>query len=122
MNSITIAGRLGKDAEQRFTNNEDSVVNFSVAVSKGKDRPTQWFRVAVWGKYGEVLLQYLTKGTIVVVQGELQARVYEAQNKPAVSLDITARQVTLLGGGQGREQEQIPAGGGGSELDNDIPF
>lgn len=100
MNSITIAGRLGKDAEQKYTTGGESVVNFSVAVSKGKNKPAQWFRVAVWGKYGEAIFDYLTKGTTVAVQGELEARQYESNGKPGVSLDITARQVTLLGGGQ----------------------
>lgn len=106
MNSIVIAGRIGKDAEQKYTDSGESVVNFSVAVSKGKNKETQWFRCALWGKYGETLFNYLTKGTSVAVQGELSARTYTSQGKSGVSLDVNARQVTLLGGGQERQPEE----------------
>lgn len=107
MNSINIAGRLGNDAEQKFTGNGDSIVNFSVAVNRpkkgGEKQEPLWFRVAIFGKYGENILNYLTKGTNVAVQGELNARTYESGGQTKLSLDINARQVSLLGGGQDRQ-------------------
>ena len=40
MNSITVAGHLGKDAEIKYLNNGDPVASFSVADSQGRDKPT----------------------------------------------------------------------------------
>lgn len=112
MNSITIAGRIGSDAEQKFFGSGDSVVNFSVAVNRpkknGQKQDPIWFRVALFGKLGETLLAYLTKGTIVSVAGELNVRTYEAKGATQVSVEINARQVSLLGGGEARET--VPAG------------
>lgn len=113
MNSINIAGKLGNDAEQKFTGNGESVVNFSVAVNRakkgGEKQQPLWFRCAIFGKYGETILSYLTKGTSVAVQGELNARTYQASGETKLSLDINARQVSLLGGGQERQAQEPEA-------------
>ncbi len=111
MNNITVAGRLGNDAEQKFFGSGDSVVNFSVAVNRpkkgGQKQDALWFRVALFGKLGETLLPFLTKGTTVAVSGELNVRQYEAKGATQTSIEINARQVSLLGGGQ--SAETVPA-------------
>ena len=124
MNSITIAGRLGSDAEQKFFGDGGSVVNFSVAVNRpkksGEKQAPIWFRVALFGKIGEALLPYLTKGTTVGVAGELNIRTYEAKGEKQVSIEINARQVSLLGGNEARETvpaEREP----GSDEDESFP-
>ena len=71
MNSISIAGQLGKDAEQRFLPNGDAVASFSVADSQGKDKPTIWWNCSLFGKRAEALTQYLTKGQAVTVSGNV---------------------------------------------------
>ncbi len=100
MNNITVAGRLGNDAEQKFFGSGDSVVNFSVAVNRpkkgGQKQDALWFRVALFGKLGETLLPFLTKGTTVAVSGELNVRQYEAKGATQTSIEINARQVSLL--------------------------
>ena len=112
MNNITIAGRIGNDAEQKFFGSGDSVVNFSVAVNRpkkgGQKQDALWFRVALFGKLGETLLPYLTKGVTVGVSGELNVRTYEAKGATQVSVEVNARQVSLLGGGQ-EARETVPA-------------
>jgi single-strand DNA-binding protein len=111
MNNLTIAGRLGNDAEQKFFGDGNSVVNFSVAVNRpkknGQKQDALWVRVALFGKLGESLLPFLTKGTTVGVSGELNVRTYEAKGATQVSVDLNARQVSLLGGGQAAET--VPA-------------
>lgn len=144
MQVITIAGRLGKDAELRNTNSGDAVCNFSVAVEsrQGRDKVTNWWRVSLWGKRGEALNQYLTKGSAVSVIGEFSLGEYDG--KP--QLNVRASEVALQGGNQnGGEQRQsrrepdgsrgsgqttrgpnnsFPTDGGrfGDDLDDDIPF
>lgn len=133
MKNITIAGRLGKDATLRRTQSGDPVLGFSVAVDHraGKEKQTVWFECALWGKRGEALAQYLTKGTSVCVSGDLGTREYEGKTY----LQVRADQVTLVGGGDKRNDDagadNYSHGGGQSaygsqsfanDLDDSVPF
>lgn len=65
-------GRIGRDAELRFTPNGDPVINLAIACEygrKGQDgkRPTQWLDASLWGKQAEALAPYLLKGQQVAV-------------------------------------------------------
>lgn len=65
-------GRIGRDAELRYTPNGDPVINLAVACEygrKGQDgkRPTQWLDASVWGKLAETLAPYLLKGQQIAV-------------------------------------------------------
>lgn len=75
MNTITIAGRLTRDAETRQAGSEQ-VTSFSVAETikdKNGERP-QFFDCSMWGQRGEKIRQYLTKGSPVTVTGSLTTR------------------------------------------------
>lgn len=126
MKTITIAGNVGKDAEVRRTNDGTPVASWSVAVEDrtGKEKATAWFDVSMWGKRGETLSQYLTKGTKVVVTGDFGTREYNGKTY----LTVRADNVTLMGGGQERQSygdvasgDQAPRGSHG-EIDDEIPF
>lgn len=128
MQMITIAGRIGRDAELRTTQNGDSVCGFTVAVDSrnGRDKVTNWWRVSLWGKRGEALSQYLLKGASVTVAGEFGLGEYEG--KP--QLNIRASEIALQGGKtEPREQRREPDGRQGApaqsfadDLDDSIPF
>jgi single-strand DNA-binding protein len=65
-------GRIGRDAELRYTPNGDPVINLAIACEygrKGQDgkRPTQWLDASLWGKQAEALAPYLLKGQQVAV-------------------------------------------------------
>ncbi len=104
MQTIIIAGRIGKDADLRNTPTGDSVCNFSVAVDqrKGHDTVTNWWRVSLWGKRGEALAQYLKKGSSVTVQGEFTLDEYEGKPR----LNIRANEIALQGGKSDNQQER----------------
>lgn len=128
MKSITIAGNIGKSAEVRNTQDGDKVTGWTVAVEDrtGKDKPPIWFDCALWGKRGESLAQYLTKGSKVCVSGELSKREHDGKTY----LTIKAEQVTLMGGkpdAQREEPSHQPSGYGaggrpGGDMDAEIPF
>lgn len=128
MKNLTIAGNIGKDAVTRTTQSGDSVTGWSVAVEErnGQDKRTIWFDCTLWGKRGQSLAQYLTKGTRVAVSGELSTREHDGKTY----LTLRADQVTLLGGGEKREpqeQEHVrmpPAynGTAPADMDDEIPF
>jgi len=123
MKSITIAGRLTRDAVIRDAGS-DKVTGFSVAVDdrSSKEKSTLFFDCSIWGKRGESLAQYLTKGSSVTVSGDFGKREYEGKTY----FTVRVNDVTLQGG------KQSDTGGGGSsseakpvqqyDLNEDIPF
>lgn len=133
---ITIVGNVGRDPELKYLPSGVPVCNFSVAVNErrgtGENRTekTTWFRVAAWRQLAETVSQYLTKGRQVMVVGTVEARAYtDNAGQPAVSLDITARDIVFLGqrgdgqGGSGGDYADDYSGGAGSaESMSDIPF
>jgi single-strand DNA-binding protein len=119
MKVITIAGNVGKDAETRNTQGGQSVTGFTVAVTD-RQKATTWFDVSLWGKRGETVAQYVTKGAKIVVTGELGTREHNGKTY----LTVNASDVTLMGG---RQSESGPAprpsgGGPGADIDDLIPF
>ena len=101
MNIWNFTGNLGNTAEQRLTSGGDSVVSFSVAVKSGygDKAQTTWANCAMFGKRGEAVLKYLTKGQLVGVSGEATLRKYTRKDGvEGVSLDVRVNDLTLLGG------------------------
>jgi len=71
---ISDFGRIGRDAEVRFTGAGDAVCSVPVAVDygrKGTDgkKPTQWYEVTLWGKQAEGLAPFLLKGKQIMFTG-----------------------------------------------------
>lgn len=119
MKQITIAGNVVRDAETRTTQGGDKVCNFSVAVNDRQNNAT-FFGCSLWGKRGDALCQYLTKGTPVTVIGDFSTREYEGKTY----LEVRVSEVALRGGRRREEQprERFDAGSG-PDLDGDsIPF
>lgn len=109
MISAVIAGNITRDAESGTTPNAQKVLNFTVACNrfdpKDKDAAT-FVRVAVWGERGQKLAQYLTKGSSVVVRGELYTREYEKDGQKRTAVEMRADDVKLMGG---KRDEAKPA-------------
>ena len=78
--------RLGRDAELRYTPNNEPVTNLSLAYAHGKagqdgKRPTQWIDATLWGKRAEALTQYLTKGGLhCFTLDELNIQTFQKQD------------------------------------------
>ncbi len=115
MKNITIAGRLTRDAENR-TAGSDNVTGFSVAVDdrQGKEKSTLFFDCNLWGKRGESLSQYLTKGSSVTVSGDLSTREHNGKTY----LTVRVADVTLQGGKQ-QSGDDFRGGGSGSVAGDD---
>ena len=131
MNSITVAGQLGKDSELKQVG-QDQVLSFSVADSQGREKPTIWWNCQLWGKRATSLQQYLTKGQSVTVTGSVSQRTYTDKNGvEKISTDVRVNDVALQGGKRDeaprqaapqRQQAQKPQGGGFDDMDQDCPF
>lgn len=107
MNNWNFTGNLGRDAETRFTQSGDPIVSFSVGVKSGfgDKATTTWANCAMFGKRGEAVAQYLTKGAQVGITGEVSLREWQdKEGQKRVNLDVRVNDLTLLGG----KQESAP--------------
>ena len=100
--TVTIAGRLTKDAELRQAGSSQ-VCSFSVASDTGfgDRKQTHFFNCSLWGRQGEVLAQYLRKGGAVTVVGEFSEREYNGKQYK----ELRAHTVDLQGS-KGDNQSQ----------------
>jgi single-strand DNA-binding protein len=114
VNKAILVGRLGADAETRYTQNGTPVSRVSVAMNRQwKDRAeqiheeTDWIPVILWRS--ERLAEFMTKGKQVYVEGRLQTRSFEdnAGVKRYIT-EVVAQSVILLGGGNGHSSESGP--------------
>ena len=122
MNSISVAGTLGKDAEIRYLPNGDAVCNFSVADSMGKDKGTIWWNCQLFGKRAESLSQYLTKGQAVTVSGNVTEREWsDKEGNKRKTMDVRVQDVALQGGRKEQEAPK-PAPKPAPMDDSDVPF
>jgi len=118
--AISEFGRIGRDAELRYTPSGDAVCNIPVAVDygrKGQDgkKPTQWYEIALWGKQAEGLAPYLLKGKQVFFTGsDLHIEEFrKGDGSQGVKLVCRASEIKFASDGQGQQaqpqRQQPPA-------------
>jgi single-strand DNA-binding protein len=131
LNHVVLIGRLTRDAELKFTASGQAVCKFSIAVNRRKKSGDNWidepnfFDIVLWGRQGESLNQYLVKGKLVGVDGELRQDRWEQDGQNRSKVEIVAANLQLLGGGaggngpsSGGRQESAPANNGGGGASN----
>ncbi len=105
LNKVQLIGRLGKDAEARFTAKGKKYARFSLAVDRtwkdpegSKQETTDWFNVEAWGKLGEICIEYLKKGRLVYIEGRLRTDQWEDKETKEMHhrTMVVARSVQIL--------------------------
>lgn len=103
LNRVQLIGRLGRNPETRFTPSGKKVCNFSIAVdhhwhgAEGEaKKSTNWFNVDAWGRLGEVCQEYLTKGSLVYIEGRLQVEQYEKDGEKRTATRVVASTMQML--------------------------
>lgn len=128
MNIWTFTGRLGRDIEVRYLPNGDAAGSFSVGVDfgYGDKKGTIWARCTLFGKRVEALQQYLTKGQLVGISGELSERKWtDKEGVAKTSQEVRVNDVTLLGGKTQQDAPKMASKGTAQPSDDDdnrIPF
>lgn len=139
MNKVMLIGNLGQDAELKYTQNTNPVLNLRLACTetwKDKDgqkrERTEWIDAVVWGRRAEGLHPHLTRGKQIHVEGSYRTREWEDKNgnkrrSTEVHVGLNDK-IEFLGGGQGPQRQQGQSGQNqqqqstGSFGDDDIPF
>src|SRR3546814_13347213 len=94
MQTITVTGGVGRDAELRSTQRGDQVCSFNVGVNQGygDKTSTNWYRVSLWGQRGESLHPSLLMGVKVAISGEFETSVYEGKTH----LNVRAKEEGIM--------------------------
>ncbi len=115
-----LVGRLTRDAELKYTPSGQAICHFSVATSSRVKKGDQWldepsfWEIDLWGKLGETLNQYLVKGKLVAVEGDMRQDKWEKDGQSRMKVVIKANDVQLLGTGGGSGGSGSGSGGGSS--------
>lgn len=104
MNSVNLIGRLVRDSEISYTAGGYPICKFAIAVNHSRKQGEEWieeasfFDIALWGKRGEALSTYLSKGKQVGITGELRQDRWEKDGVKRSKVYIECRGIQLLGG------------------------
>ncbi len=80
-NRVILVGRLTRDPELRYTTNGTAVASFSLAINRKFNREeTDFIDVVAWRQQAEYCANYGSKGRLMMVEGRIQVRTYEAQD------------------------------------------
>lgn len=143
VNKVILVGNLGKDPEVRYMPNGNAVANITLATSESwKDKQTgeqqektEWHRVVMFRRLGEIAGEYLKKGSQVYIEGKLQTRKWQDNSgNDRYTTEIVANEMQMLGGRGGgsagfsadsapaSKAAPAPAAAGADDFDDDIPF
>jgi len=147
VNKVILVGNLGKDPEVRYMPNGNAVANITLATTESwKDKQsgeqqekTEWHRIVMFRRLGEIAGEYLKKGSQVYIEGKLQTRKWQDNSgNDRYTTEIVANEMQMLGGRGGggsagfsgdsapaqaapAQSAPAPAAAGG-DFDDDIPF
>lgn len=79
MNNVVLTGRITKDLELKYINDEKVVCNFDIAVNRIGQEATDFISIAVWGKQAENLVNYQGKGSLIAVVGSIRVDKYQTE-------------------------------------------
>jgi single-strand DNA-binding protein len=141
VNKVILVGNLGADPEMKYFQSGDAVCNFNIATSEAwkdkdsgeKKEKTEWHRIVTYRKLAEICGKYLSKGSMVYIEGKLQTRSWEKDGVTRYTTEIVASEMTMLGakGSGDNSAPRRPADGGQQPSppgvfpegpEDDIPF
>lgn len=150
VNKVILIGNAGKDPEIRYTSGGDAVANLTIATSEtwkdktsGEPREnTEWHRLVFWRRLAEIVGEYVTKGSKIYIEGQLQTRKWQdQQGQDRYMTEVVVNEMQMLDGkpsgssgtarpagtAQAADHFQRPAAaaaaaGGDNEFEDDIPF
>ena len=106
LNRVQLIGNIGQSPECSLHSDGKKKAKFTMATNKSyKDKKgeliqkTQWHTVVFWGKIAEIVNNYLTKGSYVFVEGELNTRKYtDSDGAEKYFTEILGNKLLILGG------------------------
>ena len=128
-NKVILMGNLTRDPETRTTSGGQSVTNFSLAVSRSwksadgtKQDQVSYINCVAWAKAGEVIAQYLSKGSPVLVSGRLEQRSWDDKEsgQKRSMVDVIVEDFNFVGGGRGDDNNTDQASNSSPKRTDDV--
>ena len=115
MNKVVLIGRVTRDPELRYTASNIPSVRFTLAVNRpfenqSGQREADFINIVVWRKQAENVKKYVTKGSLIAVEGRIQTGSYEKDGQRVYTTDVVADNVQFL---ESKAQSQ-------NRVDNDV--
>ena len=131
-NKVILMGRLVSAPELKQTNGGSSVTNFTIAVdrkyNKGEEKQADFPTIIAWRQTAEFICKYFTKGSAILIEGELQTRSWtDQQGNKRYATEVVAHEVTFCEAKKNSEtnddtpQNQNAAQGGFTALAGYMP-
>ncbi|MBT2601264.1 MULTISPECIES: single-stranded DNA-binding protein [unclassified Oceanobacillus] len=125
LNRVVLVGRLVKDPDLRYTPNGVAVANFTIAVNRpfknDGEQQADFINAVIWRKPAENLANYMSKGSMIGIDGRIQTRNFEGQDGKTVYVtEVVADSVQFLetkGSNENKQQNNQP-----SNQSNEDPF
>lgn len=105
VNKVILVGNLGNEPEARYLPSGSAVTTISIATTKGwvdkesgdRQERTEWHRVVLFNRLGEIAAEYLHKGSKVYLEGELRTRKWQDKNnQDRYTTEIVANDMQML--------------------------
>ncbi|MCK7610234.1 single-stranded DNA-binding protein [Acinetobacter portensis] len=113
VNKVILVGTLGKDPETKTFQNGGSLTQFSIATSESwtdktsgeRKEQTEWHRIVLHNRLGEIAQQYLRKGSKVYIEGSLRTRQWTDQSgQERYTTEIRGEQMQMLDSANRQQQ------------------
>lgn len=112
-NKVVLMGNLTRDPELRSIPSGQQVASFSLAVNRTwknangeQQEAVDYIDCNAWGKPAEIITQYMTKGSAILVSGRLQQRTWEQEGQKRSKVEVVVEDFNFVGG---------PGGGDGGQ-------
>lgn len=125
-NQCVLVGNLTRDPELRYTAGRKAVCDVGLAINDRYKKNDEWIEettfvdVTFWGRTAEVVNEYLSNGSPILVQGKLKLESWEKDGQKKSKHKIVCEQMRMLGGRNSDNQatakeEEIPVGTGADD-------
>ena len=130
VNKVILVGTLGRDPETKTFPNGGSITQFSIATSESwmdktsgeRKEQTEWHRIVLNNRLGEIAQQYLRKGSKVYIEGSLRTRQWTDQNgQERYTTEIRGDQMQMLDSRQQGDQGGDNGGYNQPRFNNNAP-
>lgn len=129
MNKVFLLGNLTRDPELKYTPNGKAVTSFGLAINEkykqGEEmkEKVHFFDIKVWGNQAKNCVEYLNKGSKVLIEGKLDYQAWETEGVKKSRVEVMANYITFLSA----KKASKPTQEGSNEVetqgvDDDIPF
>lgn len=114
LNKVILGGRLTANPELKKTGNDVAVTSFTIAVdrkhNKEGEKKADFITIVAWRQTAEFICKYFTKGSAIIVCGELQTRSWQdADGNKRYATEVVASEVSFAESKKNSETNSAPA-------------